>query len=71
MLNPKKSAKYYLKKANYNREEAKELVYNQLDKMIYKHTYGLQYLNKVAFYQEVLKLIDNILIIKYQNHKPK
>ena len=61
-----KSAKYYLKKANYNREEAKELVYKQLDKLIYKHTYGLQYLNKVAFYQEVLKIIDKTWVLTYQ-----
>lgn len=61
-----KSAKYYLKKANYNREEAKELVYKQLDKFIYKYTYGLQYLNKVAFYQEVLKIIDKTWVLTYQ-----
>jgi hypothetical protein len=58
MLNPKKSAKYYLKKANYNREEAKELVCKQMDRMTKKLPYGLQWLNKSAYYDEVVRLID-------------
>jgi hypothetical protein len=70
MLNPKKSAKYYLKKANYNREEAKDLVYKQFDRITEKLPYGLQWINKSAYYHDVIELIDNILIIKLQNHKP-
>jgi hypothetical protein len=63
MLNPKKSAKYYLKKANYNREEAKELVCKQMDRITKKLPYGLQWLNKSAYYDEVKYLINKAVLI--------
>lgn len=60
MLNPKKSAKYYLKKANYNRKEAKELVYKQLYKVNNHYPYGLHWIQIVSYYEDVIKLIYNI-----------
>jgi hypothetical protein len=66
-MNPKKSAKYYLKKANYNREEAKELVCKQMDRMTKKLPYGLQWLNKSEYYDEVVRLIDKATIITIFN----
>lgn len=44
MLNPKKSAKYYLKKANYNREEAKELVYKQVERVRKQHNFIITFI---------------------------
>lgn len=59
MLNPKKSAKYYLKKANYNKAKAKLLVYDRLGYLSKKKKpYGLDWLNKAAYYVEVIRLID-------------
>jgi N-glycosylase/DNA lyase len=61
MLNPKKSAKYYLKKANYNREEAKELVYKQVERVRRQcPRMNLSWMNKAAYYADVTELIDNI-----------
>jgi hypothetical protein len=63
MLNPKKSAKYYLKKANYNKAKAKLLVYDRLGYLSKKKPYGLDWLNKAAYYDEVVRLIDKATII--------
>ncbi len=64
MLNPKKSAKYYLKKANYNREEAKELVYKQVERVRKQHPQmNLSWMNKAAYYADVTEWIDKATLI--------
>lgn len=59
MQSVKKSANYYLKKANGHKGQALLLVTARLIQLSFIYPYGLQYLNKFAFYEEVIELIKS------------